>query len=447
MSEKIIIVGGVGGGATVAAQIRRTNKTAEILVLERNGYVSFANCGMPYYLSGTITDRQKLIYPEEKFAQKYDLTVQTHANVTKINRNQKSVVYEKHQTEHSVYYDILILSPGASPVLPDIEGLQQANTFPLRTIEDMDEIEKFIQFNNPQSAAIIGGGFVGLEMVESLHNRGLSCSLIDSSEHVLKRIDKEMAIHIDEHLQEKGITLYVNDGLKSFSDDGTSLLLSSEKTIQADMTIMAIGIKPNTALAIDAGLEIGETGGIKVNQYMQTTDPHIFALGDAVEVTDFITGEPAHIALAWPAHRQAFIISSYLSGNPIYDDGIIGSSILRVFDLTITATGQNKQTLIDNGIEFEETIMKGYSHAAYYPGSKELWMQIVFDKNTGQLFGGSVIGFEGADKRMAVLATAIKGKLTVADLASLELGYSPIYSSAKDPLNILGYKAMEQLGN
>jgi len=260
----------------------------------------------------------------------------------------------------------------------------------------------------------------------------------------MSRLDADMASHVDEHIKENGVELYLNDKLESYANHGTTLQLQSGKTIQADMTLMAIGITPNVELAKDAGLELGETGAIKVNDVMQTSDPAIYALGDAVEEVDFITKKPAHVALAWPAHRQAFVIASHLNGEKIHRDGILGSSIFRIFDLTVAITGQNEDALDDLGIPFEAVLSKGYSHAGYYPDSEKLWMKIVFDPKSGQLLGGSVIGPKGADKRMAVLATAIKGKLTVDDLTDLELGYNPIYSGSKDAINILGYKAREQ---
>ncbi|GGP16573.1 CoA-disulfide reductase [Oceanobacillus neutriphilus] len=443
MVNKIVIIGGVGGGATVAAQIRRTDPDSEIHILDRCGYISFANCGMPYYLGGEITERDRVIYSENDFAEKYNVSIETYAEVTHIEKEKKTVFFEKNNKPYEMDYDTLILSPGARAIMPDLQGIQ-SNTFTLRTIEDMDRIEAFISEKQPKTAAVIGGGFVGLEMVENLHKRGLQCSLIDHSEHVMKRLDPDMASHVDEHLMENGVELYLNDKLKSYSNHGTTLHLQSGKTIKADMTLMAVGITPNVELAKDAGLELGETGAIKVNKVMQTNDPSIYALGDAVEEVDFITKKPAHVALAWPAHRQAFVIASHLNGETIQRDGILGSSLFRVFDLTVAITGQNSQSLNELNIPFNAVTSKGFSHAGYYPGSEKLWMKIVYDPKSGQLLGGSVIGKKGADKRMAVLATAIKGKLTVDDLTDLELGYNPIYSSSKDAINILGYKAREQ---
>ncbi|WP_040984635.1 CoA-disulfide reductase [Oceanobacillus jeddahense] len=443
MVNKIVIVGGVGGGATVAAQIRRNDPDSEIHIIERYGYISFANCGMPYYLGGEITDRKRVIYSENDFAEKYNISIETYAEVTHIEREKKTVFFEKNNKPYEIDYDTLILSPGARAIKPDLIGIS-SNTFTLRTIEDMDQIETFISDEHPKTAAIIGGGFIGLEMLENLHKRGIHCSLVDHSAHVMKRLDPDMASHVDAHIKEKGVDLYLNDKLETYSNNGTTLHLQSGKTIQADMTLMAIGITPNIELAENAGLELGETGAIKVNEVMQTNDPAIYALGDAVEEVDFITKKTAHVALAWPAHRQAFVIASHLNGEKIQRDGILGSSIFRLFDLTVAITGQNSSALDELNIPFEAVMSSGYSHAGYYPGSEKLWMKIVFDPNSGRLLGGSVIGAKGADKRMAVLATAIKGKLTVDDLTDLELGYNPIYSGSKDAVNILGYKAREQ---
>ncbi|GIO25342.1 CoA-disulfide reductase [Oceanobacillus sp. J11TS1] len=443
MVNKIVIVGGVGGGATVAAQIRRYDTDSEIHILDRCGYISFANCGMPYYIGRDITDRNQLLYSENDFAEKYNVFIETYAEVTHIEREKQTIFYEKNNKPHEMDYNTLILSPGASAVMPDLPGMH-SNTFTLRTIENMDQIEKFISEKKPTSVAIIGGGFIGLEMVENLHKRGLHCSMVDYSEHVMKRLDSDMASHVDKHLTENGVDLYLNDKLESYSDQGTILHLSSGKTIQADMTLMAVGIKPNIELAEKAGLELGETGGIKVNNVMQTSDPSIYALGDAVEEVDFVTKKPAHVALAWPAHRQAFVIASHLNGESIQREGVLGSSIFRLFDLTIAITGQSAQSLEESDIPFEAVTSTGFSHAGYYPGSEKIRMKIVYEPKSGQLLGGSFIGPKGADKRMAVLATAIKGKLTIDDLTDLELGYNPIYSGSKDALNILGYKAREQ---
>ncbi|WP_121640427.1 CoA-disulfide reductase [Virgibacillus sp. Bac330] len=445
MAQKILIVGGVGGGATVAAQIRRNNQDAVIMLFEKGEYVAFSNCGMPYYLGGTVQDRDQILFSTEQFAEKYSVNVRTKAEVTAIQRNEKTVTYMADGQENTENYDKLILSPGATAIMPSIPGLNKARTFSLHTIPDMDKIAKYMQEQQPKTAAIVGGGFIGLEMLENLYEQGITCTLIDRSEQVMNPVDSDMAALVHSYIKEKNINLVLHDGLKKFTNDGRTLHLESGKTVEADLTIMAVGIKPHTQLASNANLSIGETGAIKVNHFMQTEDPSIYALGDAVETTDEITGAAKMIALAWPAHRQAFIIASHLNNEHIPYQGTIGSSILRLFDMTIGATGANRNSLTANGMSFKETTIETLSNASYFPSADKLWIKVLFDAKNGQIYGGQVVGYAGADKRLAILSTAIKGKLTVFDLQELELAYAPPYSSPKDPVNILGYKAASML--
>jgi len=443
MAHKIVIVGGVGGGATVAAQIRRNDKESEIILFEKGKYISFANCGMPYYIGGTVENREKLLYPTEKFVHEYKVNVHTESEVISINRNQKTIQYKQDDTIQEENYTKLILAPGASPIIPDLNGIDNDRIFTLRSIEHMDKINDFINASNPKHATIIGAGFIGLEMVENLHDLGIKCTIIDQSPQLIKKVDADMAAIIEDHLKEKEVEVILNDGLASFENNGKTVILNSATKIETDMTILAIGIKPNKQLAVDASLELGNTGMLAVNKFMQTSDPDIYALGDVVETKDFLTGSPRHIALAWPAHRQAYIIANHLNGKKTPDTGNYGSAILKVFDLTVAATGHNSYTLQKEGILYKEVVLETYSHAAYYPGSEKLWIKIFFDKDNGQIYGANVVGYGGVDKRMAVLATALKGKLSVFDLPELELGYAPAYSSSKDPINAIGYKAQE----
>lgn len=445
MAQKIVIVGGVGGGATTAAQIRRNDKQSEVILFDKGSHISFSNCGMPYYIGGTVEERDDLLISTDKFSEKYQVDVRTNSEVTFINRKKKRVQYKKENDIQEESYDKLILSPGAEAVVPNIDGLEVTRTFTLHTIPDMDAIHSFINTEKPKTAAIVGAGFIGMEVVENLHALGIKCTVIDRSEQVMKLVDKDMASIIEDHLNEKNVDVILNEGLDSFSDNGKSLHLTSGKTVQADMTILAVGIKPNTKLAIDAELKIGNTGAIYVNDFLQTTDPDIYALGDAVETKDQITQAPRSIALAWPAHRQAYIIASHLNGETISYNGTLGSAILKIFDLTVGATGNNRTRLKQQGFTSKEATLKTFSNARYYPGSDRVWLKILFDEKTGAIYGGQVVGFAGADKRLAVLATAIKGNLTVADLTELELAYAPPYSSSKDPINILGYKAASLL--
>lgn len=442
MDKRILIVGGVGGGATVAAQIRRKDKEASIILFEKDDEIAFSNCGMPYYIGDVVESRDKLLVSAEGFSKKYNVDVRLHSDVIDIKRNNKTIHIQGESETYTETYDKLILAPGATPIEPDIKGTQPENTFTLRTIPDMDRIQSYIDAKSPASAAVIGAGFVGLEMVENLREVGLECTLIDRSEQVMKIVDEDMATMIQNELEEKGVHVLLNDGLASFSNNGKTLHLNSGKSIDADMTILAVGIRPNTSLAKDASLELGIKETIAVNAFMQTSDKDIYALGDAIQTKDFQSGQPRHVALAGPAHRQAYIIASHLSGEPIPYRGSIGASILKVFDLTVAASGNIARTLKEQGYEFKETILNGYEHAGYYPGSRKLTLKILFDQKTGIIYSGQVVGFGGVDKRHAVLATAIKGNMTVYDLADLELAYAPPYSSPKDPINILGYKAI-----
>lgn len=445
MKRKILIVGGVGGGATVAAQLRREDQESEIILFDKGSHISFSNCGMPYYIGEIVKKRKHLLYPEEKFSEKYNVNVQTDTEVISIDRTNKKITCKTASGTYEESYDTLILAPGASAVMPDIKGIDNDKTFPLHTIPDMDAIYSYIENNSPKSVTITGTGFVGLEMVENLHRLGLKCTMIDRSAQVFKNVDPDLADHIQNHLEEKGVEIHLNDGVASFSDNGTTLHLNSGKTVPSDLNIMAAGVKPNTSLAIDASLTLGATGAIKVNEYMQTSDANIYALGDAVETRDLIMDIPRNVKLATPAHRQAFVIASHLNNKEIPYKGILGTSIIKLFDLTIGAAGHNRTSLNKQGFTYKEASLETYSHARYYPGSDKLWVKVLFDEKTGVIYGAQAAGFDGVDKRLAVLATAMHAKLTVADLQELELAYAPPYSSPKDPVNVLGYKAAAQL--
>lgn len=446
MSKKIVIIGGVGGGATVAAQIRRLDDKAEIILIDKDNYIAFSNCGMPYYIGGVVDERDDLLVNKDKFAKKYGVTVKTNSEVVFIDREQKQIQYENENGSQHESYDKLILAPGASATKPNIKGLNDENTFTLHLIPDMDAIYSFIEKNKPQTCAIVGAGFVGLEMVENLQALGIECTIVDRSRQVMKLVDMDMAEIIQDHLKEKGVQLILEEGVESFERDGTTLNLSSGKSIQADMTILATGIKPNTKLATDSSLETGKTDAMKVNGFMQTNDPDIYALGDVVETNDYMTGNPRHVALAWPAHRQAYIIAKHLQGSDLAYGGTQGSAIFKVFDLDVGATGFSKATLDQLDINYQEVTHEQRSHAGYYPGAEKIRIKVLFDESDGTIYGGQVIGKEGVDKRLAVIATAMKGNLTAADLAELELAYAPPYSSPKDPINIIGYKAAGMLG-
>lgn len=445
MSKRILIVGGVGGGATVASQIRRKDKEATIILFEKGDEIAFSNCGMPYYIGDVVESRDKLLVSTDGFSKKYDVDVRLQSKVIDIERHNKTIHIQNNQRTYTETYDKLILAPGATPIRPDMEGMQPTNTFTLRTIPDMDRIQSYIDKEKPTSAAVVGAGFIGMEMVENLRAIGIECTLINRSDQVMNIVDKDMAAMIQEELENNGVHVLLNDGVESFSHNGKVLHLHSGQTVEAEMTILAVGIQPNTSLAKKASLKLGIKETIAVNAFMQTNDEDIYALGDAVEIRDFQNGAPRHIALAGPAHRQAYVIASHLSGESVSYNGSIGASILKVFDLTIAASGNTSRTLKEMNDPFEETILHGYEHAGYYPGSQKLTLKILFNATSGIIYSAQVVGYGGVDKRHAVLATAMKGNMTIYHLAELELAYAPPYSSPKDPINILGYKAIAQL--
>ncbi|MEN1969251.1 FAD-dependent oxidoreductase [Lentibacillus sp. N15] len=445
LKQRIVIVGGVGGGSTVASQIRRLNQEAEITLFEQSGYIAFSNCGMPYYLGDVIHERDAILTDAEKFSEKYAVDVQLDTTVTSIDRDQKIITYQHESGSGEAPYDVLILSPGASAIVPPINGIDCQNTFTLRTIPDMDKINNYIQETNPQTCVIVGGGFVGLEVVENLTAQGIDCSIVDRSNHLLHILDEDMAELVHRHVREKGIDLRLQQSADSLTNDGKTLRLDNGDTLSPDMTILGVGIKPNTELAQNAGLAIGETGAIAVNDYMQTSDPAIYALGDVVETRDFLTKHPRNVALASPAHRQAFIIANHLHGQSIPYQGVVGTAILRVFDLVVGSTGNTSASLQHAGKPFQTISHEALSNAGYFPGAEKITLKILFEPGSGKLLGGQVIGRKGVDKRLAVLATAINGGLTVSDLTELELAYAPPYSSPKDPVNTIGYKALAQM--
>lgn len=445
MNKKIIIVGGVAGGATTAARLRRLDETAKIVLFEKGEHISFANCGLPYYIGETIKDRSKLLVQTvESMSKKFNLDIRNLSEVIKINREEKTVTVKNVLTNeiYEEHFDTLVLSPGAKPVIPPIAGINEATTiFTLRNIPDTDRIKSFIDEHNPLQAVVIGGGFIGLEMAENLVDRGLSVTLIEMANQVMAPLDYEMASIVHQHLLEKGVHLILEDGVKSFEEKGKRLILSSSKEIKTDLTILSIGVKPESQLALDADLEVGERGGIIVNQYLQTNDPDIYALGDAIEVIDYINGKPTMIPLAGPANRQGRIVANNIYGKKESYKGTLGTGIAKVFDLSVATTGNNEKNLKRLGIDYQVVHIHPSSHAGYYPGGHPIALKLLFDKSNGKILGAQAVGKKGVDKRMDVIATAIKGDLTVFDLTELELSYAPPFSSAKDPVNLAGYVA------
>lgn len=445
MTQKVIIVGGVAGGATAAARLRRVSEEVEIILVERGEHISFANCGLPYYIGETIKDRNKLLVQTVKgMSERFNLDIRNLSEVVSINPDNKMVTIKNLQSGE-VYdekYDKLLLSPGARPIVPPILGLNEnPSLFTLRNIPDTDQIKNFVDNNNPKSAVVIGGGFIGIEMTENLVDRGLKVTLIEMANQIMAPIDFEMASILQTHIKEKGVNLILENGVQSFADEGKKVVLSDGTEIQTDMTILSIGVRPENELAKTAGLSLGERGGIIVNEFLQTSNEDIYAVGDAVEVVDYISGTKAMIPLAGPANRQGRIAANNMMGKREKYQGTLGTSIAKVFDLTVAATGNNEKILKRLGKNYEVVHIHPNSHAGYYPGAAPISFKLIFDKETGKIFGAQAVGADGVDKRIDVIATAIKGGLTVEDLTNLELSYAPPYSSSKDPVNMAGYVA------
>ncbi|TSI09723.1 CoA-disulfide reductase [Lysinibacillus sp. BW-2-10] len=445
MTKKVIIVGGVAGGATAAARLRRISEKIDIILVERGEYISFANCGLPYYIGETIKDRNKLLVQTvEGMSERFNLDIRNLSEVESIHPEEKTVTIKNLQTGE-VYketYDKLLLSPGARPIVPPIPGLNDNQAlFTLRNVPDTDRIKNYVDTQKPEKAVVIGGGFIGIEMAENLVDRGIEVTIIEMANQIMAPIDFEMASILHKHLKEKGVNLILENGVQAFANQGKKVVLSDGTEIQTDMTILSIGVRPENELAKTAGLELGERGGIIVNEYLQTSNQDIYAVGDAVEVVDYINGKKAMIPLAGPANRQGRIAANNIMGKNEKYEGTLGTSIAKVFDLTVAATGNNEKTLKRLGVAYEVVHIHPSSHAGYYPGAAPIALKLIFDKETGKIFGAQAVGADGVDKRMDVIATAIKGNLTVEDLTNLELSYAPPYSSAKDPVNMAGYVA------
>lgn len=445
MSKKIVIIGGVAGGATAAARLRRIDETSEIIMFERGEHISFANCGLPYYIGEVIENREALLVQTvEGMSKKFNLDIRNLSEVTNINRNEKTVTVKHVKTgeQYTESYDQLILSPGARPIVPPVEGLKDANNiFTLRNIPDTDRIKAWVDEKQPKKAVVIGGGFIGLEMAENLHHRGVEVTIVEMADQVMAPLDYEMASIVHNHIAEVGANLILKDGVKSFKDHGKKVVLASGKELESDITILSIGVRPENELAVAAGLAVGKRGGILVNEYLQTEDPNIYAIGDAIEVRDFIQQTPTMVPLAWPANRQGRIVADNIYGKKFSYKGTLGTAIAKVFDLTVATTGNNEKTLKQLGLPYESVHIHPASHAGYYPGGFPVSLKLTFNPEDGTIFGVQGVGRNGVDKRIDVIATAIIGGLTIYDLPELELAYAPPFSSAKDPVNMLGYVA------
>ena len=444
---KYLIIGGVAGGATTAARLRRMDEQSQIVMFERGEHVSYANCGLPYYIGGTIADRDKLfLQTPQSFGARFNVDVRVSSEVVAINRAAKTISVKKLLTGE-VYdeaYDKLVLSPGAEPVRPPLAGINLDGIFTLRNVTDTDRIKRYVTDRNIRRAVVVGAGFIGLEMAENLHQLGILVSIVEMSEQVMTPLDYSMASIVHQHLKTKNVEFFLKEAVTSFRQDGDQLLVSlrSGRELPADMVVLSIGVRPENRLAKEAGLDIGVTGGIKVDEYLQTSDPSIYAVGDAIEFENPITRRPTITYLAGPANRQGRICADNLVlGNKVAYKGSIATAIAKVFDITVGSTGVAGKTLKKEGIPYLESTTHSASHAGYYPGAIPMSIKIMYAPDTGKLYGAQVVGYEGTDKRLDMLATVIKNSGTIYDLIDIEHAYAPPYSSAKDPVNIAGYVA------
>lgn len=456
--RKILIVGGVAGGATAAARLRRLNEEDKIILFERDEYISFANCGLPYYIGGVIKQHDKLIVQTvEAMSERFNLDIRPFNEVVGIDKDAKSVTVRNTQTNTTYVesYDVLILSPGAKPIQPPIRGIEEAdNLFVLRNIPDTDRIANSILANSPKTAVVVGGGFIGVEMAENLTERGIQVTLVEKMPQVLGPIDFEMAQLVHQEMNQHGVQLVLGDGVSHFTNNGHTIHLESGKEIDCDLVILAIGVVPENGLAKQGGLKIGPRGHIVTNEKLRVYDAEtnaliedIYAIGDAIQVKDVVTGDDTAIALAWPANRQGRVVADIINGIDARYNGSLGTSVLKVFNLTVASTGNNQRMLAMKKIPHIAVHAHRGNHASYYPNATNIALKLIFNPETGAILGAQAVGQEGTEKRIDVIATAIKLNAKVTDLSDLELSYAPPFSSAKDPSNILGYIAENVLAN
>ena len=441
---KIVIIGGVAGGATAAARIRRLDEQAEIIVFERSGFISYANCGLPYYIGGTIEDENELtLQTPESFWKRFRVKMNVHHEVTAIHPDSKTVTV-KNLENGKVFtesYDKLVLSPGAKPIKPSFDGVDSDKIFTLRTVEDTLKIKKHVDEHRPKSVVVVGGGFVGIEVAENLRELGIDVTLVEAADQLMAPFDRDMASFIHAEIRKNGVHLMLDTMVEGFADTacGIDAKLKKAPTLHSDMVVMAIGVAPETTLAKDAGIELGIKGSIVVNDKMETSVSDVYAVGDAVQIRNFVTGENTLISLAGPANKQGRIAADNICGGDSHYTGGQGSSVIKIFDMTAAVTGINERTAKVLGIAIDKVILSPMSHAGYYPGGKLMTLKVLFEKGTFRLLGAQIVGFEGVDKRIDVLATAIRAGMKAYDLTELDLAYAPPYSSAKDPVNMAGF--------
>lgn len=441
---KVIIIGGVAGGASAAARIRRLDETAQIIVLERSNYVSYANCGLPYFIGGVIREQAELtLQTPQSFWERFHIDVRVRNEAVDIDVKSKTVAIRRLDTGEIYHeqYDKLLLSPGAKPVVPHLPGVTSDRIFSLRTVEDTLRIRKFIEEYKPATAVLVGGGFIGLEMAENLTAMGISVTVIQRSNQLFAPMDADMASFIHAQMRSHGVKLELEKTVTGFSSKGGKpvTMIKDSEPISSDMVLLGVGVEPDTVLAEKAGLALGIRGAVAVNEYMETSVPDIYAVGDAVEVSHFVTGKKSLISLAGPANKQGRIAADNICGGNSMFKGAQGSSVIKIFEMTGAVTGINEKTAEAAGIVYDKVVLSPVSHAAYYPGGQTMYMKVLYEKETLRLLGAQIAGYEGVDKRIDVIAAAIRAGMTADKLAELELAYAPPYSSAKDPVNMAGF--------
>lgn len=441
---KVIIIGGVAGGASAAARIRRLDETAQIIVLERSNYVSYANCGLPYFIGGVIREQAELtLQTPQSLWERFHIDVRVRNEAVDIDVKSKTVAIRRLDTGEIYHeqYDKLLLSPGAKPVVPHLPGVTSDRIFSLRTVEDTLRIRKFIEEYKPATAVLVGGGFIGLEMAENLTAMGISVTVIQRSNQLFAPMDADMASFIHAQMRSHGVKLELEKTVTGFSSKGGKpvTMIKDSEPISSDMVLLGVGVEPDTVLAEKAGLALGIRGAVAVNEYMETSVPDIYAVGDAVEVSHFVTGKKSLISLAGPANKQGRIAADNICGGNSMFKGAQGSSVIKIFEMTGAVTGINEKTAEAAGIVYDKVVLSPVSHAAYYPGGQTMYMKVLYEKETLRLLGAQIAGYEGVDKRIDVIAAAIRAGMTADKLAELELAYAPPYSSAKDPVNMAGF--------
>lgn len=443
---KVVIIGGVAGGATAAARIRRLDEQAEIVMLERSGFISYANCGLPYYIGGVIQDEEALtLQTPQGFWERFRIDARVRHEATAIDPAAKTVTVKNLETGAvtTEHYDKLLLAPGAHPTRPEVPGLDSQRLFTLRTVEDTLAIRAFVEREKPRTAVLAGGGFIGLELAENLAEMGVQVTIVQRQPQVMAPLDYDMATFLHAHLRQKGIVLRLGAAVAGFRQAGETIttLVEGGEDLPADLAILAVGVTPESALAKAAGLALGARGSIAVNDRMQTSDPDIYAVGDAVEITHLVSGKKTRIALAGPANKQGRVAADNLCGGDTRYPGAQGSSVIKVCDLTAAVTGLNERTAREAGLDYEKVVLSPMNHAGYYPGGRMMTMKVLYEKGTLRILGAQVVGYAGVDKRVDVIATAMQAGLKVTDLAQLDLAYAPPYASAKDPVNMAGFMA------